>query len=133
MTKETILKTIFGLLFISLSIYFFRDYFDFKSEIVNNKLISYSFIEKKINKGGRGESYDMIFFYNRQKHSISITSTEYYLIEEGKFPKLYLSKKSNSIFSVWSIKRSLRLGILFLSLSIISVFPYSLFRKFFSI
>lgn len=125
MNKKRLLKFILGLLFISISIISFRNYLDFKSSLINNKPLSYLFIEERINTGGRGESYEMDFLYNNNKYSISITSTEYDLIQEGKYPNLYFSKNSNKFFSKWEIKKSFRISILFFSLFIFTIIPYA--------
>lgn len=119
-----LLKFIFGLLFAVISIMSFCNYFDFKSSMVSNEPVSYLFIEKRINRGGRGEAYEMDFLYNRRKYSIFITGNEYSLIEKGKYPILYISKESGNFFSVWSIKRSFRISMLFFMLLIFTLIPY---------
>jgi hypothetical protein len=125
MKNKVFFKSVLGLFFISISLYFFNDYLEFKSSIVNNKPLTYSFIEKRINRGGRGESYEMDYLYNNQRRSILITSAEYELIEESKYPDLYFSKSSGNIFSKWQIKKSYRIAILFFFLFIATIMPYS--------
>ncbi|MFW0739391.1 hypothetical protein [Flavobacterium sp. T12S277] len=125
MKKKRLLKFILGLLFISISIISFYNYLEFKSSFINNKSLSYSFVEKRINRGGRGESYEMDFLYNNKKHSISITSNEYNLIEEGKYPDLYFSERSGNFFSKWEAKKSFRISLLFFSLFIFTIIPYT--------
>lgn len=126
MNKSKIVKLILSVLYFSISISYFKDYIDFKSAISESKSISYLFIDKKINKGGRGESYDMIIEYKNKRQIISITSKEFYLIENGKYPQLYYSNNSGLFFSRWNIKMALRITILFLLLSIIAIFPWNI-------
>ena len=125
MNKTKAVKFTLGIIFFSISVKFFTNYVDFISSISESKPIVYSFVEKKINRGGRGESYDMIIEYNNGERTISITSKEYDLIEKGDFPKLFYSKNTDSIFSKWSIKLSLRVSILFLLLSIVAILPWN--------
>ena len=57
MNKTKAVKYIFGVLFLSVSIYSLMNYIDFRNALTKSKPIVYSFIEKRVNKGGRGESY----------------------------------------------------------------------------
>jgi hypothetical protein len=125
MNKTKAVKFVLGIIFFSISVKFFMDYIDFNSSISESKPIVYSFVEKRINRGGRGESYDMIIEYKNRERTISINSKEYDLIEKGDFPKLFYSKNTDSIFSKWSIKLSFRITILFLLLSIVSIVPWN--------
>ncbi|MEN2413174.1 hypothetical protein [Flavobacterium mesophilum] len=125
MKKEKLLKVVLGLLFFSISFIAFENYLHFKSSLVNNKPLAYLFIDKRINKGGRGESYEMDFLYKKQMHSISITGNEYDLIEKGQYPDLYLTKNKDDIFSKWSLKMSFRIALLFFLLFVLTVLPYS--------
>jgi hypothetical protein len=128
MSKRNVIKISLGLLFIIISIYFLKNYMEFNS-FSNNKPISYLFLDKRINKGGRGESYEMDFKYNNHVESISITSKEYDLIEEKQYPELYYSDYSGSIYSEWEKKKALRIALLFFILFICSVFPWNYFVK----
>jgi hypothetical protein len=47
------------------------------------------------------------------------------LIENGIYPELYYSQDIDSVFSKWSVKVSLRVAILFLLLSIMSIIPWN--------
>lgn len=125
MNKTKAVKYIFGVLFLSVSIYSLMNYIDFRNALTKSKPIVYSFIEKRVNKGGRGESYDMIIKFKNKERTISITSKEFELIENGKYPELFYSNDTDSIFSKWSIKLSLRITILFLLLSIVAILPWN--------
>jgi hypothetical protein len=128
MSKTSIIKIVLGLIFISISIIFFKNYIEFNSSN-KYKPISYLFIDRRINKGGRGESYEMDFKYNNQLKTISITSKEYDLIEMQQYPELYYSEVSDSIYSDWEKKKALRVAILFLILFLTSIFPWKFFVK----
>lgn len=125
MNRKILLRIILGVLFIGISANSFCNYLDYKSSIVSSKPISYVFLESRINKGGRGETYEMDFLYKKKKSSILITSSEFNLAYKGKYPVLYVSKKSGDFFSRWSIKRSFRITVLFFIFFILTAVPYS--------
>jgi hypothetical protein len=125
MNKEQIIQYLMGLIFLVVSVSSLINYIGFRHAISESKTIEYSILEKRINKGGRGESFDLIIKFQNREQTISITSKEFDMIENGEYPELYFSKYTNSIFSKWSITRSLRLTILFFILSIFAVLPWS--------
>lgn len=125
MNKSKILKYIFSVLFLCVTIYSLFNYIHFRNALSEFKPIVYSYIEKRVNRGGRGESYDMIIEYKNKKRTISITSQDFDLIENGIYPELYYSQDIDSVFSKWSVKVSLRVAILFLLLSIMSIIPWN--------
>ena len=88
MNKTKVVKYVFGVLFFCVSIYSLRSYIDCKSTVSESKPIVYFLVETRINKGGRGKSYDMIIKYQNREKTISITSKEFELIENGKYPEL---------------------------------------------
>ncbi len=124
MNKINVFKVFMGLVFLGISFKFFRDYIDFKHSISNTPPISYHFINKRENIGGRGNSYDMTIEYQKKQHTLSITSKEYRLIEKGIFPKLFCSNTSKIVFSNWTIRMSLRISIMCLFFFIVAVFPW---------
>lgn len=123
--KAKIVKFILGLIFFSIFINYLGDYIDFKTAMFESTPISYSYIDKRINRGGRGETYEMDYQYNNIKGTLSITSKEYDLIEDAEYPELFYSKRSRLIFSKWEMKKAFRITILFLALFIIAIFPWN--------
>lgn len=123
-----VVKYLFSIIFASISFYAFKNYWNFTHSVSNNSPIAYSFINKNINKGGRGETYDMHIVYDYRKYIISITSEEYAQIGNRKFPELYYSKSMNVVFSKWEIKMLFRVAILFFLLFIIAVVPWTFFK-----
>jgi lipoprotein signal peptidase len=129
MNKTKIVKFVLGVIFLGISVNFFKDYIAFKSAISESKPIVYSFIERRINKGGRGETYEMDYQYKYQKGTVNITSQEYDLIANAKYPSLYYSKNTGLIFSKWEEKKAFRITILFLVLFIVAIFPWNKLYK----
>lgn len=121
MNKDTIIGVVLSVMFIGVSINYLKNYIDFKSAISENKPIPYTIIDKKINKGGRGVSYDMIIEYKNSRQTISITSKDYDWIQSGKYPELYYSKRSGLIFSKWEVKKAFRVALLFFILFVVVV------------
>lgn len=105
MDKSKLIKYIFGLLF-GISIYSLTNYIDSRHAISEGQPILYTIAEKRINKGGRGESYELIIKFQNKEHTISITSKEFDLIEDGRHPELYFSKYTGTIYSKWTITLS---------------------------
>jgi hypothetical protein len=128
--KATILKLVFGLMFSIIIIINLKDYIEYKSVMTESNPISYIYTDKRINKGGRGDSYEMDYKYFNIKGTVYITSKEFFLIEKGIFPELFYSKKNGLIFSRWEIKKSIRITVLFLVFFIVVVFPWSRFKVF---
>ena len=121
MNYNKIFKIILSFIFLVISLFNFKNYIDYKNEkIENKKIISYEFVNKKDNKSGRGSSYDMVVKYKDKLHTISITSNEYDMIDNGKLPKLYYLENSKELFSDWTIKLKLRITVLFFSLFLAS-------------
>lgn len=114
----------FGVMFLGISIYSFTNYIGFRYVISESKPILYSLINNRINKGGRGESYDLTIKYQNKEYVINITSKESDLIENGVYPEIYFSTYTNSVFSKWTITLSLRLTILFFILAFVAVLPW---------
>lgn len=129
MSKAKIIKFVLGVIFLGISVNFYKDYLVFKSAISESKPIVYSFIERRINKGGRGETYEMDYQYKYRKGTVNITSQEYDLITNAKYPSLYYSINTDLIFSKWEKERALRIAILFLVLFIFAIFPWSKLYK----
>lgn len=129
MTKGKVIRIVLSTLYISICLYNLKDYLEFNRSVSDSKPIPYLFIDKKINKGARGESYDMVYKHNDQEKTISITSDEYELIEKKVYPELYLSIKTGKVFSKWVLKKSLRITLLFFMLFLVTVFPWSLLSK----
>lgn len=102
-----ILPLIFG----AISINYFRKYLILKSILENP--IAYEVIASKVNKGGRGESFDMTVLYQKQPYELSITGKDYRNLKKGKYPVLYYSVELDEVFYSWSVKRSLRIAIIF--------------------
>ncbi len=126
MNKSIVVKFFLGALFLSVSIYSFMKYFEFRNAFLEGKPIVYSLIEKRINKGSRGgDSYKIVVEYNKSEQTVTVTSQDFDLIDKGKYPELYYSQYSDSVFSKWSVKVSLRVAILFLLLSIMSIIPWN--------
>jgi len=67
----------------------------------------------------------MYFDYKSKEHTISLTSKEFELIDDKIYPTLYVSERTGKIFSMWTIKQSFRITIIFFILSIIAIFPWS--------
>ena len=125
MNKSKAVKFVLGIIFFSISVKFFTNYVDFNSSISESKPIVYSFVEKRINRGGRGETYEMDYQYNLKRGTVNITSEEYDMITSGKYPQLYYSKSTGLVFSNWEIKKAFRITILFLLLSIVAILPWN--------
>lgn len=125
MNKTKAVKFVLGIIFFSISVKFFTNYVDFNSSISESKPIVYSFVEKRINRGGRGETYEMDYQYNLKRGTVNITSEEYDMITSGKYPQLYYSKSTGLIFSNWEIKKAFRITVLFLLLSIVAILPWN--------
>lgn len=99
---------------------------DYKNSINPNAQIIYSFVSKKIKIGGRGDYYQMKIKYKENEHLIDLTSREFELIDSKSYPILYESKNTGKLFSNWVMRRTLRIIIIFSSLSIIAIFPWRL-------
>lgn len=125
MNKSKAVKFVLGIIFFSISVKYFTNYVDFNSSISESKPIVYSFVEKRINRGGRGETYEMDYQYNLKRGTVNITSEEYDMITSGKYPQLYYSKSTGLVFSNWEIKKAFRITILFLLLSIVAILPWN--------
>ncbi len=125
------IKYLLGIIFLCIGIYNFRNYRNFKNSLAPNAEIIYKIINKKVNNGGRGDSYEMKIEYNNKEYSISLTSKEFVLIDSKIYPTLYESKNTGKIFSKWIIKKSGRISILFIILFFVAVLPWrSVFSKF---
>lgn len=125
--SSTIIRAVLAVIYIGIAGYFFMRYWDYRT--AGSTPIAYTYAGKKINKGGRGESYDMFYTYKGKEGTISLTSKEYYGIDEQQYPELYYSERSGSVFSCWEIKMSLRIVLLFCGLLIVTVFPWSIVSK----
>ncbi len=102
-----ILPLIFG----AISINYFRKYLILKP--ILGSPIAYEVISSKVNKGGRGQSFNMTVRYQKQPYELAITGNDYRNLKKGKYPTLYYSVKLNEVFYHWTIKMSLRIALIF--------------------
>jgi|688.fasta_scaffold282098_2 hypothetical protein len=125
MRFNKIIKYFFGVIFLFISLYNYTNYLDFYNSLNEPQKIKYLFVSKKINIGGRGNSYEMIINYKNKLKTISLTSKEYTLIDIKNYPILYEGKRTGYIFSKWVVKKSLRISILFFLMFVVAVSPWN--------
>jgi hypothetical protein len=128
MNKSSIVKLVLSVVYVGIALTYFMKYLDFSSSVDTNKPLSYVYVDKRIKKGGRGESYEMDYSYKNQTETISITSKEYDLISAQQYPDLYYSK-AGVVFSAWEIKKSLRITVLFFGLFVVTITPWNFLLK----
>ncbi len=128
MKNYNIAKLILGVIFFSISIIHFINYNNYRRSLKKREPISYSYVDRKINTGGRGESYEMTITYDKKKYKINLTSKEYYEINDEMFPILYYSKGNNLVFSEWEMKRAYRIFLVFIIMFLITIIPFSRLR-----
>lgn len=123
MKSKLMLKIIFVVLFGIIAGYNLEVYIDHRNIVQSSQPIDYIFAGKKIKKGGRGVSYEMKVFYKDREYKLNITSKTFEEIGTKKFPVLYYSEQKDTVFSLWEIKKSLRVTILFFAGFILLVLP----------
>lgn len=129
MNRNTLVKWIFRILFFAISAYHTVAYLEYGSVIESDVPIEYTYMNKKIHKGGRGEWYQMTVAYQAKKYDVVITSSIYEQIEENKLPSLYYSSKRDAVFSLWEKKRALRITLLFIAGCLLTFVPFNKFLK----
>ena len=98
-------------------------FIDFKAIKYNESPQIYKYIETIYNRGGRGGYYQLKVKFNQKDYVVNVTEKVSFDIKQKKYPDLYFSKKHNTLFSLWDIKRNFRISIIFLSMSIIAFIP----------
>lgn len=92
-----------------------------------SKPIVYSFIETTYHSG-RGGSYEMKVEYLRNEYEVSITRRDVKDIGLNKKPELYFSDLNDNVFSLWEIKRALRIALVFLFLFLVTFIPAKFYQ-----
>ena len=70
--KINLTIAVIGVFFGSLFLMALKDYLDYSATIAKNKLILYSFIDKKSPISGRSRVYKVHYEYNNQKGEVDI-------------------------------------------------------------
>ncbi len=124
-TNVKLLVNLIGFVFL---IYLMICFIDIKSAISDKKTIDYVYINRKIKKGEKGDTrYIMNFYFSGRKDYVQITSEEYKSLEVEKYPDLFLSKRTGKIISKLELK-FISIMIMFLVITLVLIFPWSLFR-----
>lgn len=122
MNKKNKLFMIFlSLVFCFISIYHLNSYYHYINRLNIEDSINYEFVKSTEYAGGRGDYYMMVVRYNNNIYEVNITSKMHKRAKENEFPNLSYSIERDEIISDWSIKRSLRIFITFLIISIVNI------------
>ncbi|RWU10823.1 hypothetical protein [Pedobacter chitinilyticus] len=118
MKSTRIFIIILPLIFGAIAFNYFRKYLILKPILENP--IAYDFISSTVNKAGRGESFNMTVLYKKVRYELVITRKDYINTKKGNYPKLYYSSELNEVFYSWSVKRSIRIALIFFAFFIIT-------------
>ncbi len=122
-------KWIFRIVFLSICIYQIIAYLEYRRVIANDIPVHYTYVDKEIKRGGRGNPYQMAVVYNGRKFTVNITSGIYVQIDENKLPSLYYSPRRDVVFSLWEKKRAMRIALLFMAAALVTMIPFHKFLK----
>ncbi|MFD2581598.1 hypothetical protein ACFSR6_03790 [Pedobacter vanadiisoli] len=111
MNKNKLFLIFLSLIFSGIFLYSLNKYLILKKEV--DSPISYRFVSTKVNSSARGKSYYLLVFYKGKEHEIAITSRDYADVNRKRYIKLYYSSNLKLVFSVWEVKKYLRISIIF--------------------
>lgn len=117
-----------GILYAFIALFFGVDLINLRDSQSREKIIEYTILEKRILTSGRGQSNEIDYSYDTKRGTVNITSREYDLISKGINPELFYSTETNRIYTAWEKKRALRIFVLFVVLSIITLIPWQKMR-----
>lgn len=100
------------------SFYHLVKFIDFRTIKSHEDPQIYTYVETIHHRGGRGDYYEMRVHFKKNEYLVNITEEVSIQIHRNKLPDLYFSKNFNILFSLWDIKRSFRIFIVFLLMSI---------------
>lgn len=129
MNKNALVKWMFRILLLSISIYYTIAYLEYGSVVEDDVPVKYIYVSKQIKKGGRGRWYQMVVVYNGKEFAVHITSDIYNQIDENRLPDLYYSSQQDAVFSLWEKKRALRIALLFMAGGLITFVPFNKLLK----
>ncbi|GEM_PF-2086134 len=129
MSGNFILKIIFRVLFGVIASYQLKVYYDSRNIVQSSNPIDYIYVDEEIKKGGRGVSYEMEVLYKDKQYELNITKKMFEEIKVGKFPVLYYYKEKDTVFSLWEIKKSFRVTILFFIGFLLTFIPKFFIKK----
>ncbi|BEH00165.1 hypothetical protein BSYN_24290 [Bacteroides sedimenti] len=122
-------RLFFRVIFILFTLYSTVKYIEYERVKHSEKPIKYSYIETDYHRGGRGGYYQMKVRYCQREYSVNISEEVSNQIKFKRMPNLYFSNLTNSVFSLWDIKRALRIYIMFTTLFAITFIPTNILYK----
>lgn len=111
-SNNFILKMVFTILCLSILMYNLIHYCEYNKIISHDTPIVYGIVEASIINGAKGNSYNLKVIYKNFDYDLQITSNTYFDIIDKKMPKLYYSKKMDTVFCYWQKKQAFRVLIL---------------------
>lgn len=112
------------LIFVTIALYQLMNYYEYSKVKRSSKKIVYTYVETKINGGGRGgSSYEIKVRYCQHDYWVRITSKVAREIEKSnKLPDLYYSKEKNEVISQKHINSSIKFSVFCFVIVVITFF-----------
>ena len=103
MKKQNLyLSFIFMIVFIIINAYSVNKYFIYTKVLNDNENVNYSYLNKTVHSGGKGKYYTMQVDFDNQVYDVSLTSQQFSDVENGNYPKLFLTE-DNELITNWDL------------------------------
>lgn len=90
------------IVFIIINAYSVNKYFIYTKVLNDNENVNYSYLNKTDHSGGKGKYYTMEVDFDNQVYDVSLTSQQFSDVENGNYPKLFLTE-DNELITNWDL------------------------------
>jgi len=117
--------------FIIINAYSVNKYFIYTKVLNDNENVNYSYLNKTVHSGGKGKYYTMEVDFDNQVYDVSLTKAQFSDVENGNYPKLFLTE-DNELITNWNLiiaKRVIVVTAIGFLISVVSFFVLISRRK----